>query len=116
MSARFYLQAEDGIRDGHVTGVQTCALPIGGLVSLWPDRSVSSHGPRPDGGPAAHQADLDRCRAERDNGPVPRRTTQAPGESVPVGAAEIAARLGVRPQTVHTWRHRKLMPEPRWTV
>jgi len=85
-------------------------------VSLWPDRSVSSHGPRPDGGPAAHQADLDRCRAERDNGPVPRRTTQAPGESVPVGAAEIAARLGVRPQTVHTWRHRKLMPEPRWTV
>src|SRR5690625_5637975 len=30
-------QAEDGIRDGHVTGVQTCALPIcwempGGIV------------------------------------------------------------------------------------
>src|SRR5439155_113549 len=25
------VQAEDGIRDGHVTGVQTCALPI-----LWP--------------------------------------------------------------------------------
>src|SRR5690625_1878564 len=24
----FYFQAEDGIRDGHVTGVQTCALPI----------------------------------------------------------------------------------------
>src|SRR3984893_13377500 len=23
-----FLQAEDGIRDGHVTGVQTCALPI----------------------------------------------------------------------------------------
>src|SRR5690625_5130967 len=27
-----FFQAEDGIRDGHVTGVQTCALPI----SLWP--------------------------------------------------------------------------------
>src|SRR5690625_7971083 len=26
----FFLQAEDGIRDGHVTGVQTCALPICG--------------------------------------------------------------------------------------
>src|SRR5439155_6393267 len=26
-------QAEDGIRDGHVTGVQTCALPILGLRS-----------------------------------------------------------------------------------
>src|SRR5437660_4577215 len=24
----FVLQAEDSIRDGHVTGVQTCALPI----------------------------------------------------------------------------------------
>src|SRR5207253_7158695 len=28
----FFFQAEDGIRDGHVTGVQTCALPI----SPWP--------------------------------------------------------------------------------
>ena len=33
-----------------------------------------------------------------------------------MGAAEIAARLGVKSQTVHTWRHRKLMPQPRWTV
>src|SRR5436309_5494406 len=28
----FFFQAEDGIRDFHVTGVQTCALPI------YPDR------------------------------------------------------------------------------
>src|SRR5689334_24377113 len=27
-SAVFFFQAEDGIRDGTVTGVQTCALPI----------------------------------------------------------------------------------------
>src|SRR5207253_4977714 len=27
----FFFQAEDGIRDGHVTGVQTCALPISTL-------------------------------------------------------------------------------------
>src|SRR5437870_10437572 len=27
-SGVFFFQAEDGIRDGHVTGVQTCALPI----------------------------------------------------------------------------------------
>ena len=38
------------------------------------------------------------------------------GELLPVGAAEIAARLGVKPQTVHMWRHREIMPEPRWTV
>lgn len=47
---------------------------------------------------------------------MPRRTTEVTGASTPVGAAEIAARLGVRSQTVHTWRHRKLMPAPRWTV
>src|SRR5690625_5357117 len=28
MFMSFFFQAEDGIRDGHVTGVQTCALPI----------------------------------------------------------------------------------------
>src|SRR6266568_9228955 len=28
MGACFFCQAEDGIRDGTVTGVQTCALPI----------------------------------------------------------------------------------------
>src|SRR5690348_17667865 len=28
----FFFQAEDGIRDGRVTGVQTCALPISGGV------------------------------------------------------------------------------------
>src|SRR5690606_41065744 len=30
----FFFQAEDGIRDFHVTGVQTCALPILGLIVL----------------------------------------------------------------------------------
>src|SRR5439155_4001883 len=34
----FFFQAEDGIRDGHVTGVQTCALPICPSQTL---RSVS---------------------------------------------------------------------------
>src|SRR4051794_41655930 len=28
----FFFQAEDGIRDGRVTGVQTCALPISPLM------------------------------------------------------------------------------------
>src|SRR6266487_1971676 len=28
MGVVFFFQAEDGIRDGRVTGVQTCALPI----------------------------------------------------------------------------------------
>src|SRR5439155_9339948 len=32
--------AEDGIRDGHVTGVQTCALPILKATTTWPPRST----------------------------------------------------------------------------
>src|SRR5690348_17742587 len=32
----FFFQAEDGIRDGRVTGVQTCALPIFHLVFFTP--------------------------------------------------------------------------------
>src|SRR5437773_5805978 len=31
-SCIFFFQAEDGIRDRDVTGVQTCALPISGAV------------------------------------------------------------------------------------
>src|SRR4051794_41727204 len=40
----FFFQAEDGIRDGRVTGVQTCALPISALaqprrlVQIWSSR------------------------------------------------------------------------------
>src|SRR5690625_5454956 len=32
----FFFQAEDGIRDGHVTGVQTCALPISFVAATSP--------------------------------------------------------------------------------
>src|SRR5258708_29251547 len=39
-STFFFFQAEDGIRDDLVTGVQTCALPIsafGGKIAQWID-------------------------------------------------------------------------------
>src|SRR5439155_18789734 len=54
----FFFQAEDGIRDGHVTGVQTCALPISSnypspsplpnplLCPHWRWRVRLSHGER----------------------------------------------------------------------
>src|SRR5690606_40880590 len=32
----FFFQAEDGIRDFHVTGVQTCALPISSFANSTP--------------------------------------------------------------------------------
>src|SRR5215510_12466611 len=41
----FFFQAEDGIRDGHVTGVQTCALPISGSSVARPAERAGA--PRP---------------------------------------------------------------------
>src|SRR5207302_6856737 len=39
----FFFQAEDGIRDFHVTGVQTCALPISLVVDRdWQTRFLNS--------------------------------------------------------------------------
>src|SRR5256885_11434781 len=46
----FFFQAEDGIRDYKVTGVQTCALPIFGfgfgdaVRAVWPDAPVTEVG------------------------------------------------------------------------
>src|SRR5437868_11419866 len=37
----FFFQAEDGIRDRNVTGVQTCALPI--YIALLDERQNNSH-------------------------------------------------------------------------
>src|SRR5256885_1232250 len=40
--AGFFFQAEDGIRDYKVTGVQTCALPISGPTPAGPYRTVDN--------------------------------------------------------------------------
>src|SRR5437762_11739631 len=40
----FFFQAEDGIRDTSVTGVQTCALPILALVPEAPGDFVMARG------------------------------------------------------------------------
>src|SRR5690606_40808171 len=37
-------QAEDGIRDFHVTGVQTCALPISFMIKGGAQRYAAEHG------------------------------------------------------------------------
>lgn len=34
----------------------------------------------------------------------------------PVGSDDIAQRLGVQRDTVKMWRHRGLLPEPKWLV
>src|SRR5256885_4852095 len=42
----FFFQAEDGIRDYKVTGVQTCALPIYGRYNPHENRNVPSRSPQ----------------------------------------------------------------------
>src|SRR5207253_8267907 len=49
----FFFQAEDGIRDGHVTGVQTCALPI---FACTHGRSFQNHASRRSARPARWRA------------------------------------------------------------
>src|SRR5690625_7018073 len=50
----FFFQAEDGIRDGHVTGVQTCALPI----SKW-DKDSGTVDIDPSNVESANRIDID---------------------------------------------------------
>src|SRR5207253_8253088 len=54
----FFFQAEDGIRDGHVTGVQTCALPISTPANSRPSlRRPPAAGEQPPHPPAeVHRA------------------------------------------------------------
>src|SRR5438309_4350806 len=47
----FFFQAEDGIRDGTVTGVQTCALPIFPHGRRLPRSIACRRSARPSGGP-----------------------------------------------------------------
>src|SRR5690606_27274153 len=39
----FFFQAEDGIRDFHVTGVQTCALPIFIIAEMKRGNGIMTH-------------------------------------------------------------------------
>src|SRR5689334_23629286 len=64
----FFFQAEDGIRDGTVTGVQTCALPISGgrratsRPAPPPGRRAARRGPR-GRGPGGRSPDRRRRRS-----------------------------------------------------
>src|SRR2546427_2572472 len=85
----FFFQAEDGIRDLTVTGVQTCALPISrirrGLSGGAP--GPRGHGvPRRRGAASGQGSDGGRCPA------LPRVHSQARG-GVPRGLASAAALL-----------------------
>src|SRR6266511_5400443 len=89
----FFFQAEDGIRDFHVTGVQTCALPIlprlgvagaghaGGAGTARLGRLAADRARRPPAGPRGPAAPGDR---PADRGGVVE--TAPPGPRDPGGA------------------------------
>src|SRR6266567_7498774 len=91
----FFFQAEDGIRDLTVTGVQTCALPISGLAGgVWvrlasrsdDGRRVGDHGPLPGSPGGGHEAPT---RARR-----PAAGWPAPGPPVPGWTPRAAPPVG----------------------
>src|SRR5690606_39806584 len=75
----FFFQAEDGIRDFHVTGVQTCALPI------WIPRRVHVPTRRRDSAESPRDVPPSRPHAATaDVPPRDRRPQEDPeGEGVP---------------------------------
>src|SRR5438067_9832558 len=61
----FFFQAEDGIRDRNVTGVQTCALPIRDRL-YWASRvsfSISNGRRRPSGARSEERRVGKECRS-----------------------------------------------------
>src|SRR3989454_12824223 len=89
----FFFQAEDGIRDYKVTGVQTCALPIsradaGVAARTDADREEVRASGRRSGAPAVPPAGEPRVRADRR---APRRSRDGPS---PGGAFKAAPRAG----------------------
>src|SRR3984893_5673488 len=82
-----FFQAEDGIRDGHVTGVQTCALPICGAARLAPAgpaghaRPPQRGAPRPQGLQEHKPRTGVRCAGRTERGSDAVRRTNTPGSS-----------------------------------
>src|SRR3712207_8355625 len=68
----FFFQAEDGIRDIGVTGVQTCALPISGTVDPALAREVADPAVQPRLLLRAH-----RLRGQDDDRDLGRRPVRA---------------------------------------
>src|SRR2546425_10911970 len=123
----FFFQAEDGIRDKLVTGVQTCALPIPttgparALARIVP--TVSRNNGRPVASTAAERARLIatatgmRARRRMDTGVFrgragkDRYTSMATAPPTPTAAGKIVRVL--RAAHLHDPRRETLLPPPR---
>src|SRR6266498_4524447 len=108
----FFFQAEDGIRDADVTGVQTCALPISLRGAARPARPPHLARPvLPDAGRTAARRERARPPPARDLPAPPALVRSELGSAAELahpGAARGAAPAGVaarggegRPHRVH---------------
>src|SRR5690625_7668881 len=91
-----FFQAEDGIRVGHVTGVQTCALPICRTLIATPPASSSPVRSR-----AAHRCAWSSSTARSEERRV--------GKSVDLGGRRIIKKKKKLQMTNNSVRHRKRM-------
>src|SRR5205085_8983560 len=92
----FFLQAEDGIRDLTVTGVQTCALPIYrgsrvGAVAFAAERPTGDAAPA-DESPERAEGRRARDLQGEDAGRTGRRPAQLPKE---IGRASCRERVSI---------------------
>src|SRR5258708_16680751 len=89
----FFFQAEDGIRDDLVTGVQTCALPIWLLTTIVRLRRRCAPGEREIGVIPAQPHDRREQPGRRDG---PRFAEDAPGPhgSLPEAAQRVPQQSG----------------------
>src|SRR5215217_1163890 len=107
----FFFQAEDGIRDIGVTGVQTCALPICWLVEAHKragdeakGRTARSLDPSAPAGAANGQATTATARCAGDDGPAAARIRSRaarPREVIP--RRRSAARLARLSYALSAW-------------
>src|SRR5438046_5157140 len=86
----FFFQAEDGIRDWSVTGVQTCALPIwvrGGLddASCGGELAAHGRGAEPSRRCCTYRAAFTSLRRSSRSGSEPERIGDARSEERRVG-------------------------------
>src|SRR5690606_40890641 len=100
----FFFQAEDGIRDFHVTGVQTCALPISSHPLEFSDSLIDAYRDVPKLANYLHlpvQSGSDRVLAAMKRGYTALEFKQKRSEERRVGK-ERGARSGARIETEST--------------
>src|SRR5690606_40021834 len=89
----FFFQAEDGIRDFHVTGVQTCALPIWASSAVIPRLGMAVPGCMAGG--SINQGT--RCRGTLGNAPASTllcANSRSGGPTIPIAPRSEERRVG----------------------